>query len=86
MEIASVAQEESTWFDGFNEKFFYDRGATTRYILGAPLAAAYGLYYVVRKKAMYQNTITPVKALGAIFRGMAENKITKQARQRRQRT
>ena len=81
--IASVAQAESTWFDGFNEKFFYDRGATTRYILGAPLAAAYGLYYVARKRGMYGNTITPAKALGAIFRGMADNKITKQARKRK---
>ena len=83
VEIASVAQEESTWFDGFNEKFFYDRGATTRYILGAPLAAAYSVYYVARKKAMYRNTITPAKALGAIFRGMADNKITKQARRQK---
>ena len=80
--IATVAQEESTWFDGFNEKFFYARGATTRYILGAPLAAAYAIYYVARKKAMYRKTITPAKALGAIFRGMMDDPITKQARKR----
>ena len=78
--IASVAQEESTWFSGFNEKFFYDRGATTRYILGAPLAFVYAIYYVARKKDMYQSQITPGKAFRAIFRGMMENKITKQAR------
>ena len=83
VDIASVAQEESTWFGGYNQQFFYNRGATTRYILGAPLAAAYGLYYVARKKAMYSDTITPAKALGAIFRGMADNKITKQARKQK---
>lgn len=83
VEIASVAQQESTWFAGFNEKFFYDRGATTRYILGAPLAAVYALYYVAKKKEMYRSQITPAKALGAIFRGMGENRITKQARQRK---
>ena len=83
VDIASVAQAESTWFAGFNEKFFYDRGATTRYILGAPLAAAYGLYYVARKQAMYRSDITPANALKALFRGMAENKITKQARKRK---
>ena len=83
VEIASVAQEESTWFDGFNEKFFYDRGATTRYILGAPLAAAYGLFYVVKKIPKYRKTITPTNALGAIFRGMVDNPITKQARSRK---
>lgn len=82
VDIASVAQEESTWFDGYDEQFFYNRGATTRYILGAPLAAAYGVYYVLKKKHLYRDTITPAKALGAIFRGMADNKITKQARAR----
>lgn len=25
--IATVKQEESTWFNGYNEKFFYDKGA-----------------------------------------------------------
>lgn len=77
--IASVAQAESTWFAGFDETFFYNRGATTRYILGYPVAAAYALYYVVRKRAMYRDTITPVKALKAIFRGIHDNKITKLA-------
>ena len=81
--IATVAQEASTWFDGFNEKFFYARGATTRYILGAPLAAAYGVYYVAKKRAMYRDNLTPAQALGAIFRGMLDNPITKQARKRK---
>lgn len=77
-EIASVAQTESTWFAGFNEQFFENRGATTRYVLGVPLAVLYGIYYVVRKKAMYQSQITPGQALKAIFRGIRENKIGKQ--------
>lgn len=79
VEIATVAQTESTWFAGFNEKFFENRGATTRYILGWPLAAAYGLYYVLRKKSMYQSQITAMGALRATFRGIRENKISKQA-------
>ena len=78
-EIASVAQEASTWFGGFDETFFENRGATTRYILGAPLAAAYAVYYVVRKRGMYRDTISPGRALTAIFRGIRENRITKQA-------
>ena len=81
-EIASVAQTESTWFKGFDETFFYNRGATTRYILGYPLAAAYAVYYVVRKRAMYRKEITPRNALRAIFRGIRENKIGKQAETR----
>lgn len=78
-EIVSVAQSESTWFKGFDATFFYNRGATTRYILGWPLAAAYGVYYVVRKRHMYSGSITPWRALCAIFRGIRENKIAKQA-------
>lgn len=79
-EVAALNTQDSTWFRGFDEAFFYNRGATTRYILGYPLAAAYGLYYVLRKRPLYRDTITPVKALKAIFRGMNDNKVTKQAR------
>lgn len=79
-EIASVAQAESTWFEGFNEQFFYNRGATTRYILKFPLAAAYGVFYVLKKKPMYEGQITPGNALKATFRGILENKIGAQAK------
>ena len=80
VEIASVAQTESTWFAGFTEQFFYNRGATTRYILGVPMAVVYGVYYVVKKRGMYISQLTPGKALGAIFRGIKDNKIGKQAK------
>lgn len=78
-EIASVAQAESTWFGGFTETFFENRGATTRYILGPGLASLYAVYYVLRKRGMYGDSITPGRALRATFRGIRENKITKQA-------
>lgn len=77
--IASVAQEASTWFGGFDETFFENRGATTRYILGPCLAATYGIYYVARKKKLYQETISPLQAGKAIFRGIRKNKIGKLA-------
>ena len=76
--IASVAQTESTWFEGFDEQFFINRGATTRYIMGAPLAVIYAVYYIVKKRKMYESDISPVDALKAILKGMIENKITKQ--------
>lgn len=84
VEIASVAQESSTWFSGFDETFFENRGATTRYILGAPMAALYGVYYVLRKGKLYRQTITPGRALKAIFRGIRENRISKQAKKARE--
>lgn len=76
--IASVEQTESSWFSGFTEQFFVNRGATTRYILGVPLAVIYAVYYVVKKKKMYETQITMSSALKAIFKGIIENRITKQ--------
>lgn len=82
--IASVAQNTSTWFDGFTETFFENRGATTRYILGAGLASLYGLYYVIRKRSMYKKDISSINALRATFRGIRENKITRQANRQKE--
>lgn len=79
VEIASVAQSSSTWFGGFDETFFENRGATTRYILGTGMASVYALYYILCKKGLYQQTIAPGQALRATFRGIRENKISKQA-------
>ena len=80
IEIASVGQEESTWFTGYTEQFFYNRGATTRYILGSVLSFLYAVYYVLRKKNLYNKDITTARALRATLRGIKENKITKQVK------
>lgn len=78
--IASVGQTESTWFQGFDVQFFENRGATTRYILGFWLASVYAVYYVVRKRSLYRNSISSWDALKAILRGIRCNKISKQAK------
>ena len=78
VEIASVAQTESTWFHGFTETFFENRGATTRYILGLGMASLYAVYYIICKRNMYKASISPGRALAATFRGIRENKIEKQ--------
>lgn len=77
--IASVGQESSTWFSGFNEKFFRDRGNTTRYILGLPLSVLYAFYYVAKKRKKFE--ISPFKALKATLVGIMENKIYRQSKQ-----
>lgn len=82
-EIASVGQTESTWFAGFTEQFFVNRGATTRYIMGRGMASVYAVYYVLKKRSMYIKQITSMDALKAIFRGIRENKIGKQASRRK---
>lgn len=76
-EIAAVEQTRSTWFNGFTEAFFENRGATTRYILGAPMALVYGVYYVLRKKKLYQENLTVRQAFKALLRGIRNNKIGK---------
>lgn len=82
-EIATVAQEASTWFSGFNERFFYDRGATTRYILGYPRAYLYAVYYVLKKRPLYEKQLSCCLAWRAIRRGMREHRIGKQAAEKR---
>lgn len=79
--IAEVDHVGSTWFAGYNKDFFYNRGATTRYILGAPLAAVYAVYYVVKKRKKF--SVSAFTALKEIFRGMKDNKIVRQQKQRK---
>ncbi len=81
-EIASVAQQESTWWEGFNEQFFINRGATTRYILGWFVATLYAFYYAVKKRGYYDNGMTVSRAIKYTLKGMRENKITKQAKRK----
>lgn len=76
--IASVAQEESTWFHGYTSQFFYDRGKTTRYILGFPISCVYALYYILTKRKMYIQDISSLRALKSIIKGIVENEISKQ--------
>ena len=79
IEIAAVAQCASTWFHGFDETFFENRGATTRYILGLPLSLAYGAYYILAKRRIYAENISTLRAAQALLRGIFENRITRQA-------
>lgn len=75
--VATAAQKKSTWFSGFNETFFENRGASTRYILGFLPASLYALYYVLTKRNLYNKDISLPCALKAIFKGIKKNKITK---------
>lgn len=79
-EIASVAQEESTWFFGFDRKFFYQRGITTRYMLGLPISVLYAFYYALTKRAMFKKDISVGRALASMLSGIWHNDISKQKR------
>lgn len=83
VEVASLVDSESAWFGGFDRKFFYQRGATTRYILGLPTALAYAAYYAVKKRNMYKSNITMGGALAAMLKGMWDDPVTRQHRRLR---
>lgn len=75
--IADVAQESSTWFKGFDRKFFVNRGNTTRYIMGLPLSLAYAGYYCFAKRKIIGQDISPVKAFVYTLQGIFENRFVK---------
>ncbi len=53
-QIGTVDQLESTWFRGYNDKFFRDKGAFF-YYLSPKLAYTYGLQFVIRKRGYKSN-------------------------------
>ncbi len=72
---------QSSWFNGFDEKFFYQRGIVNRYIYGLPVALFYAVYYTVTKKSMYGKYISPKNALLCTLKGIFNNDIAKQKKQ-----
>lgn len=60
--IAKLRKEQSTWFKGFTDKFFIDRGATF-YGMSKILSIALILQYAIRKYNIYKYDMTMFKAL-----------------------
>lgn len=74
--LASVAQTQSTWFKGFDEEFFVNRGNTTRYIMGLPLSVLYAAYYAFAKRKQLSG-ISMLRAFSYTVKGIKENRLTK---------
>lgn len=75
LNIALMKDNESTWFSGFDEEFFYKRGMTTRYMLGFWLSCVYGIYYLIFKYDLYKDQVGIFKALKNLFYGILENQL-----------
>lgn len=73
VEIGEEAERESTWFTGYHEKFFLDRGVLYHYLYGR-MAGLFALRFVLAKKAVMCREIPPVQALGLMKRGICEAK------------
>lgn len=69
--IAKLHIGESTWFEGFNEKYLFNRGATFWRMFGV-LAPLYSLTYCVRKHKKYKNNLNFIKAYWASIKGMKD--------------
>lgn len=76
--VASLNPSDSKWFKGFDKDYFYTRGASTRYLLGLPLSVVYAVYYILKKRNKYINTISSRNAMSWILKGIVDNKIGKQ--------
>lgn len=75
--IARMIENGSTWFRGFNEEYFYKRGASTRYILGFWLSCLYALYFLIFKYKEYKNDISFFNAFKNISFGIYNNNLNK---------
>ncbi|MBR3342383.1 MAG: glycosyltransferase [Clostridiales bacterium] len=64
---------ESTWFHGYNEKFFRDRGVLFNFLYGK-LAVIWALRFVLAKKRSYGGSIAPKAAFRLMREGIKAGK------------
>jgi len=72
----TIGREElrpSTWFEGYTEKFFYDRGVLFAHLYGK-LAGLMAVRFVLFKKKVMCTEIAPSKALSLIKKGIRDGR------------
>lgn len=67
-EIASLHIGDSSWFDGYTERYFYGRGAAFT-AMDKNLAGVLMLQFVIRKYARYRHTMKPLQAIRLMRQG-----------------
>ena len=73
IEIGQEAERESTWFNGYTEKFFFDRGVLYHFLYGK-LAKVFAYRFIMAKKSFMCKEIAPKKALSLMMDGIKEAK------------
>lgn len=71
--IATIQDNESTWFKGHNEYDFNVKGAVY-YAMSKRLYPIFILQFAVRKTKLYANEVRPVKAIKYMFNGAKKYK------------
>lgn len=66
--IANVKQESSSWFNGYNKKFFFDKGAIFARI-NPKLSGLLNCQFILRKYKLYKNDISIYQAWKEINNG-----------------
>lgn len=71
--IATINESSSTWFTGYNKKYFYDRGALFAAIsnIGAYLLA---LQFILRKNKLFKDSISKKDAMISMINGIKDFK------------
>jgi len=67
--IGYVDHKESTWFNGYNDKYFIDKGVFF-YTISKKFGRLLCLQYVLRKYKLFQNEKTRMEALKLMLRGV----------------
>ncbi len=73
-EIGEEVYRESTWFKGYNEKFFVDRGVLYHHLYGK-MAKLFSLRFLYANKEEMCRGISLKEAYGMMKKGIAEGKL-----------
>ena len=71
VKIATLKEVDSTWFSGYDEKFFFSRGANYA-AMSKPFSHILIWQFALRKTALYRDSISTINAIKAMYKGRAE--------------
>src|SRR5699024_10448407 len=70
--IAEINDNGSTWFEGYNKKYFFDRGALFQAIGGTPLSFLLMIQFLLRKRGLYADRLNTKVALKEMISGRSD--------------
>ncbi|MBP3942189.1 glycosyltransferase [Sphingobacteriaceae bacterium WQ 2009] len=67
--MCKVDFSDSTWFNGYDKKYFETKGAFSKVYFNGVLSHLYNFYFVLSKHKLYKNQMPFIKALNHIYNG-----------------
>lgn len=74
--VGKEVPRESTWFNGYTEKFFFDRGVLFAFLYGS-FAWIWRIRFVLTKKEMFKGEISRKEANRLMKKGIKEGRLEK---------